>query len=170
MLEASPAIDEIIVMMNPGALHEIHGLLDDPRFAKLSRILPGGATRNDTTRLALDLLGDDPSTKVLFHDAVRPFLDEGFDIDDPALGGTATTPARPGSGTAVAARTLVEPLSDRELSVLRFLPSRMSNREIGTELFVSHNTVKSHLKAIYRKLGADGRDDAVRRARQHGLI
>jgi LuxR family maltose regulon positive regulatory protein len=127
------------------------------------------AAEADDVAAARTLIGEVVET-AREEGAVRPFLDEGFDIDDPALGGTGTTPARPGGDSAVAARALVEPLSDRELSVLRFLPSRMSNREIGAELFVSHNTVKSHLKAIYRKLGADGRDDAVRRARQHGLI
>ena len=65
---------------------------------------------------------------------------------------------------------VIEPLSERELSVLRYLPSRLSNREIGDELYVSLNTVKSHLKTIYRKLDVERRDDAVRRARQMGLI
>ena len=65
---------------------------------------------------------------------------------------------------------MVEALSERELSVLRYLPSRLSNREIGDELYVSLNTVKSHLKTIYRKLDVERRDDAVRRARQLGLL
>jgi LuxR family transcriptional regulator, maltose regulon positive regulatory protein len=65
---------------------------------------------------------------------------------------------------------VIEPLSEREMSVLRYLPSRLSNREIGDELYVSLNTVKSHLKTIYRKLEVERRDDAVRRARQMGLI
>ena len=96
--------------------------------------------------------------------ALRTFLCEGFALDDPALAGPCRdTPANGRSA-------LVEPLSERELSVLRFLPSRMSNREIGAELFVSLNTVKSHLKTIYRKLDVEGRDDAVRRARQLGLL
>lgn len=54
--------------------------------------------------------------------------------------------------------------------MLRYLPRRMSNREIGAELYVSLNTVKSHLKTMYRKLDVDRRDDAVRRARQLGLL
>jgi LuxR family transcriptional regulator, maltose regulon positive regulatory protein len=54
--------------------------------------------------------------------------------------------------------------------VLRFLPTMMSNQEIAGELVVSINTVKTHLKAIYRKLQAPGRRDAVRRAREIGLI
>lgn len=74
-LEASAEIDEILIMMNAAALDELEHLKTDPRFTKLSQILPGGETRNDTTQLAIDALeGDD--TKVLFHDAVRPFIDE----------------------------------------------------------------------------------------------
>jgi ATP/maltotriose-dependent transcriptional regulator MalT len=96
--------------------------------------------------------------------AVRVFLDEGFDIFDVVGGEVVARPVRaPGS-------PLVEPLSEREMSVLRYLPSRLSNREIGAELYVSLNTVKSHLKTIYRKLEVERRDDAVRRARQLGLI
>jgi LuxR family maltose regulon positive regulatory protein len=64
----------------------------------------------------------------------------------------------------------VEPLTYRELEVLRLLPSHRSYREIGAELYVSVNTVKYHLKAIYRKLGADGRADAVRIAEHRGMI
>lgn len=74
-LTASPLIDEVIIMMNAGSIRELDHLLGNERFPKLTRILPGGETRNDTTQLALAALeGDD--TKVLFHDAVRPFIDE----------------------------------------------------------------------------------------------
>ncbi len=65
---------------------------------------------------------------------------------------------------------LVEGLTDRELAVLRYLPSQLSQREIASELYVSLNTVKTHCKAIYRKLGAGGRKAAVRAARGHGLL
>jgi LuxR family maltose regulon positive regulatory protein len=60
---------------------------------------------------------------------------------------------------------LLEPLSPREEAVLRYLPTLMSNTEIAGELFVSGNTVKTHLKSIYRKLGVARRRDAVERAR-----
>ena len=63
-----------------------------------------------------------------------------------------------------------EVLSDRELAVLRFLPTMMSNTEIAAELFVSVNTVKSHLKSIYRKLDVPDRRHAVRRARDLSLL
>ncbi|MGZ8634739.1 MAG: response regulator transcription factor [Solirubrobacteraceae bacterium] len=63
-----------------------------------------------------------------------------------------------------------EPLSEREQAILRYLPTMMSNHEIAGELFVSVNTVKTHLKAIYRKLDASGRREAVQRGREHGLM
>jgi LuxR family maltose regulon positive regulatory protein len=65
---------------------------------------------------------------------------------------------------------LAEPLTDRELSVLRHLPTMMTNGEIADELYVSVNTVKAHLKRIYRKLDVPNRRDAVHRARELGLI
>jgi LuxR family maltose regulon positive regulatory protein len=63
-----------------------------------------------------------------------------------------------------------EDLTDRELAVLRLLPSKLSLREIGSALYVSLNTVKSHSKGIYRKLGASSREEAVERARELGLV
>src|SRR6185312_11844363 len=65
---------------------------------------------------------------------------------------------------------LAEPLSEREQAILRYLPTMMSNHEIAGELFVSVNTVKTHLKAIYRKLDASGRREAVQRGRELGLM
>jgi LuxR family maltose regulon positive regulatory protein len=61
-------------------------------------------------------------------------------------------------------------LTERELAVLRLLPTALSQREIGGALDVSLNTVKSHTRSIYRKLDADTRDDAVARARAAGLL
>jgi LuxR family maltose regulon positive regulatory protein len=65
---------------------------------------------------------------------------------------------------------LGDALSDRELAVLRYLPTLLSSTEIAGELFVSVNTVKSHLKGVYRKLGVGNRREAVERARDLGLI
>jgi LuxR family transcriptional regulator, maltose regulon positive regulatory protein len=63
-----------------------------------------------------------------------------------------------------------EPLSERETTVLRFLPTMLSNQEIAAELFVSVNTLKTHLKQIYRKLDVASRRDAVEHARGMGLL
>jgi LuxR family transcriptional regulator, maltose regulon positive regulatory protein len=71
---------------------------------------------------------------------------------------------------AVTRVELLEPLSGREQSVLRFLPTMLSNAEIAGELFVTSNTVKTHLKSIYRKLAVSRRRDAVERARALELL
>jgi LuxR family maltose regulon positive regulatory protein len=59
----------------------------------------------------------------------------------------------------------VEALTERELAVLRMLPSRLTLREIADELFISINTLKFHLKVIYRKLGCSSRAEAADMAR-----
>ena len=65
---------------------------------------------------------------------------------------------------------LVEPLTERELTVLRYLQGTMSNLEIASTLYVSVNTVKTHVKNIYRKLHAGRRREAVERARELRLL
>ena len=74
------------------------------------------------------------------------------------------------NGAQMLPAELLEPLSARESEVLRFLPTMMSNSDIASELFVSVNTVKTHVKSIYRKLDVTRRQDAVRRARQLHLL
>jgi LuxR family transcriptional regulator, maltose regulon positive regulatory protein len=59
-------------------------------------------------------------------------------------------------------------LTEREATILRLLATELSKREIANELFVSVNTVKTHTRAIYRKLGVSSRRDATRRARELG--
>ncbi len=61
-------------------------------------------------------------------------------------------------------------LSEREFAVLRLLATQLSLREIGAELYVSQNTVKTHTQSIYRKLSASSRADAVSRARELDLL
>ncbi len=65
---------------------------------------------------------------------------------------------------------VLEPLSDREAAVLRYLPTPLSKAEIASEMFVSVNTVKTHMKNIYRKLDVTDRAQAVRRARSLRLV
>jgi len=61
-------------------------------------------------------------------------------------------------------------LSERELAVLRLLASRLTTTEIAGALFVSPNTLKSHMKSIYRKLDVNSRADAVREGEARGLV
>jgi LuxR family maltose regulon positive regulatory protein len=64
----------------------------------------------------------------------------------------------------------VEELSRSELRVLRYLPTNLTRREIAGELSVSLNTVDTHIRRIYAKLGAAGRTAAVERGRELGLL
>ena len=65
---------------------------------------------------------------------------------------------------------MVDQLTGRELAVLRHLPGPKSQRDIAEELYLSLNTVKTHCRAIYRKLDATDRKAAVQAARDHGLL
>jgi LuxR family maltose regulon positive regulatory protein len=80
-------------------------------------------------------------------------------------GEAATAPPPAG-----AEQPLVEPLSERELEVLRLLAQRLSNKEIAQRLFISLPTVKSHTRSIYGKLGVHSRREAVARALSLGLL
>ena len=61
-------------------------------------------------------------------------------------------------------------LTERELAVLRLLPGHLSLRQIGQQLSLSQNTIKTHVRAIYRKLGVSARSDAIQQARRTGLL
>ncbi|MFE0516792.1 LuxR C-terminal-related transcriptional regulator, partial [Streptomyces sp. NPDC058964] len=112
----------------------------------------------------------------------RPFLEAGPRVR--RLLGTAPlqglaagwlTPEEPrhdGPAEAVVepAPFVVEELSGRERDVLQRLAQMMSTEEIAADLYVSVNTVKTHLKSVYRKLAVNRRGDAVRRARELGLL
>ncbi len=112
---------------------------------------------------------------------VRVFLDEGPPmaalLQDAANRGIApdyvrrllTAAVRP-EDNAGNKEALIEPLSDRELDVLRLLATDLAGPEIARELVVSLSTVRSHTKAIYAKLGANNRRSAVTRAEELDLL
>ncbi len=74
------------------------------------------------------------------------------------------------AGTDRASEPLPEPLTESELRILRLLATDLSKREIGNELYVSVNTVKTHVKHLYAKLDVRSRRQAVERARALGLL
>ena len=119
-----------------------------------------GDTRNDLERgSGVDLLRE-----------ARSIIDR---CPDPGVAGRYL--ARAESRHAIAPRrapipALVEQVTDRELAVLRYLPSDLSQRDIASELYVSLNTVKTHCRAIYRKLGVGDRKAAVQAARDLHLL
>jgi LuxR family maltose regulon positive regulatory protein len=66
--------------------------------------------------------------------------------------------------------TMIEPLSQRELEVLRLFKTELSGPEIARELVIALSTVRTHTKGIYSKLNVNGRRAAVKRASDLGLI
>jgi LuxR family maltose regulon positive regulatory protein len=65
---------------------------------------------------------------------------------------------------------LIEPLTERELSILRLMAAGLSNREIASELYLSVNTIKVYASRTYSKLGVHRRGEAVAQAREIGLL
>jgi LuxR family maltose regulon positive regulatory protein len=94
----------------------------------------------------------------------RPFVAELLQAID-GIAATAPAPPRP-----VTTEPFVDPLSDRELDVLRLLGSDLDGPGIARELVVSLNTVRTHTKHIYTKLGVNNRRSAISRAHQLGLM
>jgi LuxR family maltose regulon positive regulatory protein len=66
--------------------------------------------------------------------------------------------------------TLIDPLTDRELEILSYLPGRSTNAEMAERCYVSVNTIKTHMAHIYRKLNAVNRNGAISRAQELGLL
>lgn len=114
-------------------------------------------------------LGDASGTALLVE--ARSVIDRCV---DPGVAGRYLTRAesrhRVAGPSAVHVAKLVEQLTERELAVLRYLPSQLSLRDISSEMYVSMNTVKSHCTAIYRKLGVGDRKSAVQAARDNDLL
>jgi len=71
---------------------------------------------------------------------------------------------------AVERARLAEPLTPAERRVLILLPTHLTDAQMAAQLFVSRNTVKTHVKSLYRKLQVSSRADAVARARELGLL
>jgi len=80
ILDRHPEVDEIIVLMAPGHLDAVHAMTRGGKYPKVSQILEGAGTRNDTTKRALAALGEE-DCNVLLHDAVRPLVSERIITD-----------------------------------------------------------------------------------------
>ena len=76
----------------------------------------------------------------------------------------------PSAARGAAQRALIDPLTERERTVLRYLAGTLTNAEIADELYVSVATIKTHERSLYKKLGVSGRRDAVSRARHLQLL
>jgi LuxR family transcriptional regulator, maltose regulon positive regulatory protein len=113
-------------------------------------------------------LGDRNTTRALLAEAsdlLQELPDGGADRIRTGLAGIERKLAGAERSTLV-----VIPLTDREHAVLRLLQGDLSLREVAAQLFITANTVKSHTRLIYRKLGVSSRAEAIRRARERGLL
>ena len=120
---------------------------------------------------ARGLLGRDAAPEPLA--SALSSVAQGLAVIDPAYAGSLLP--RPGDAGAdlapdEAADALVEPLTPRELEVLRLVAEGMSNKAIAARLHISEHTVKFHVNAVLSKLGAESRTEAVVRATRLGLI
>jgi LuxR family maltose regulon positive regulatory protein len=175
------------------AVARVHLLLGDPPAAAAIRASASPVhARGRVTTAVLDALlaaaaGDEDGASDHIEDALaaaapwslrRPFLAEAEALRpllERRIERGSAVPVfaldlleRMSGGSPAAAevrRALIDPLTERERTVLRYLASTLSNNEIAAELYVSVSTVKTHQRALYRKLGAGGRRDAVHRAR-----
>jgi LuxR family maltose regulon positive regulatory protein len=114
-------------------------------------------------------LGEHPERQACRNEAamlLRGCTDAGI-VAKPLIAAGRATSGEVGAGKQRA--TITEELTAKEQEVLGLLATRLSRREIGQRLYVSLNTVKTHQRAVYRKLGVESRAAAVTRARELGL-
>jgi LuxR family transcriptional regulator, maltose regulon positive regulatory protein len=168
-------VPEAVVDGAPQAINvsraTIHALLLD---AQAQEMLGEPRRAEASIERALELTEQDDGTILLFmlvpvtgllerhprhRTAHAALLSTTLDV----LGGASPQPNRVPS-------PLREELSEAELRVVRFLPSNLKASEIANELFVSPNTVRTHLRHVYTKLDAHSRGEAVARARELGLL
>jgi LuxR family transcriptional regulator, maltose regulon positive regulatory protein len=116
---------------------------------------------------ALTKLGEVPTARSLIDAARR---DVRRVSDSKVLRARLAAADRDLSAAATAMLPAESTLTNAELRILRFLPTHLSFREIADDLFVSANTVKTQAHAVYRKLGASSRSEAVARASELGLL
>ncbi len=168
---ARECVRSILAAASPqaGRFVLVDGLICDARIAQLSND-PGRAL--EILVRALEIARDEivlPFLQVqdMFADllARHPAVAARWPVPRPS-----TSREPPVEPVPALSRNLADPLTQRELTVLRLLATSMSTTEIADELCLSVNTVKTHLAAIYRKLPASRRRDAVLRARELELI
>ena len=160
-----------------GAVHAAQGHLGEARSElehalEMRRKWPGISPwpkLESLLRLAPVLagLGERTGTAAVLAEA-RQMLESLPDGADAQLARLAQLERRVGGRT----RPVVsgEPLTERERDVLRMLQGTLSLRDIGRELYLSPNTIKTHTRTLYRKLDVSDRQDAVARGRELGLI
>jgi LuxR family maltose regulon positive regulatory protein len=111
----------------------------------------------------------EPMARLLRHAASQGIMPE-YASRLVAAFGAPDYPGSPRPPVHAPPQPLIDPLSDREMEVLRLLSAGLSNPDIAQELYIATSTVRSHLKSIYSKLNVHKRWDAVQRAEELGLL
>ncbi|HEV7898912.1 MAG TPA: LuxR C-terminal-related transcriptional regulator [Planosporangium sp.] len=171
----SPAASAVVAHLEPGGGSLLWTVEANLTYARAMRALGDRTKAGRSVEQALRL-ADEEGIR-------RPFLEGGHAVRellttyvpagssyrglaDDLAGDLAQGAARQN----IAVSRLPEPLTERELTVLRYLQSMLSAAEIASMLCVSVNTVKTHMKSIYRKLGAGRRREVIQRARELNLL
>jgi LuxR family transcriptional regulator, maltose regulon positive regulatory protein len=141
--EALPLLAEALAMAEPAGFVRTFLDLGEPMRALLEQCLTRGIMVDHVSRL------------------LRSFAAS-------AEAGSGTEAAFPATGPQ--AHGLVEAISERELEVIHLLAGGLTNQELADRLYISGNTVKTHLASIYGKLGVGGRREAIAAARRAGLL
>ena len=164
-----------------------HRAVTNPRWNAMLQLFLDG--RDEPVRYVARPYGKTTMAKTLFvraeivehlgdHETAKASLEEvGTLVSGCPDAGTVSAllaSAERSASVAVTSRNVGcavgEQLTAKELEVLRLLATRLSRREIGARLYVSLNTVKTHQRAVYRKLRVEHRSAAVSRARELGLL
>ena len=134
-------LGETLALAEPGGFIRIFVDEGQPMALLLAEVAACGTMPDYTAKLLAACAADEPRPA---DDAVRP--------------------------ASFAAQPLIEPLSERELEVLRLIAQGLSNHEIGERLFLALDTVKGHNRHIFDKLQVQRRTEAIARARELGLL
>jgi len=163
--------------LDDGGLITPRGRITALLVIAVSRRRLGAASSEVAELLEQSLLAGQP------HGAYRPYLDGGTAVR--SVMATAVPPTSPAAafagriierfacqlpGGAGAREESGQALSESELAVLRLLPTYLTNQEIAASLFLSVNTVKTHLRSVYHKLGVTSRREAIAHSRRQQLL
>lgn len=172
--DPTTALDAVLPLVD-GSGQTLPGPLISAQLltARAARAVGDARLESRSVEQALNLAEGERFRQRFVAPGIRPLLASHFDRMTeyrPFIAQLLDAWSRAPAAREVAPLHLVEPLSERERVVLRYLPSRLSAGEIAGELYVSVHTVKTHMRHIYRKLRATSRREAVDRARALDLL
>lgn len=155
VFQAADDIDEIVVLMTPGHLDPVREIVRQGGYSKVTQILEGGATRNETTSIALSALGDE-ECNVLFHDAVRPLVSQTIisDVVVALRSYEAVDTAIPSADTVIAVQ------EDENETIADVLPRHLLRRGQTPQAFRA-SVIKAAYDRAWQDPGFTATDDCT---------